>query len=167
MAVFWRNHWKQALIGMLILALLAFFLWPIRLTDRLPEKGVILVTWREDLISADEGSAAIRPDMTCTNYRLEADSEEAAQMRDILSRYTCHRSWRTLIGDTIDGGGTDGWLFLMVYDEKEGAEDLLSNGSGEIFLGGRIYHLGYWGDGQARAMQEEVRALLETCTPEL
>ena len=163
---FWKNHWKQALIGVLILALLAFFLWPIRLTDRLPEKGAILVTWRGGLFSADEGSAAIRPDRTSTNYRLEADSEEAAQMRDILSRCTCHRSWRTLIGGAIDGGGTDGWLFLMAYDEEGGAEDLFSSGSGEIFLGGRIYRLGYWGDGQARAMLEEVRALLEACTPE-
>lgn len=138
----------------LVVLLLAIYLWPFSLLDKLP--------FSDDDISVVCVELSAQPSSTITSYLFAPDSPEAEKLMDILGGYSAHRTWRTLVSDASTEGNDTGW-FLHVYS---GTETYFScGGSGEIILGDHVYRTDYVGHSHGLALMEEIEAFLAGCTP--
>ena len=80
---------------------------------------------------------------------------EFAQIMDILSRYTYHRSFRTLTGaHQIDGNHAGFWLHVYL-DHGNDRVDFACGGTGEILIDS-AWRVGYWGDRASLSMMAEL-----------
>ena len=140
---------------LVLLALLSgvcSMLWPHNFADLQPECDSIT------LIRTD-----ITEDYSLTQTReiYSADSPEFAQIMDILSRYTYHRSFRTLTkANNTDGNHAGFWLNVYL-DHGGDRVDFTCGGTGEILIDGLVWRVGYWGDRAELAMMDELAAVLE------
>ena len=89
-----------------------------------------------------------------------SDSAEFAQTMDILSRYTYHRSFRTLTGaHQIDGNHAGFWLHVYL-DHGNDRVDFACGGTGEILIDS-AWRVGYWGDRASLSMMAELTEVFE------
>lgn len=137
-------------LAVAILALGAVFLWPLSFQGVFPPDTELVVT--HSLISIENGV----PRHTTANYEFAPDSQQFAQIEQILSGYTYHRSLRSFSSDTTVNGNDAGyWLFLYC-----GKGRILCSGTGEIVVNDRVYRMGYWGNQKAFSLMEELSAVL-------
>ena len=79
---------------------------------------------------------------------------------DILSRYTYHRSFRTLMrANNIEGNHAGFWLHVYL-DHGNERVDFSCGGTGEILIDGLAWRVGYWGGRASLAMMAELAAVL-------
>ena len=138
--------------AILLLVGVCYMLWPHRFADLQPECDSITIL-RTD--TAEDYS------YTITREIYSADPAELNQIIDILSRYTYHRSFRTLAGaNNTDGNHAGSWLHIYL-DHGDDRVDLTCGGTGEIRIDGLVWRVGYWGDHAELAMMAELAAVLE------
>ena len=140
---------------LVLLALLAgvcSMLWPHSFADLQPECDSITLI-RTD--TAEDYS------LTQTREIYSADSPEFAQIMDILSRYTYHRSFRTLTkANNMEGNHAGFWLHVYL-DHGDERVNFTCGGTGEILIDGLVWRVGYWGDRAPLPMMAELAAVLE------
>lgn len=140
---------------LVLLALLAgvcSMLWPHSFADLQPECDSITLI-RTDTVEDYS--------LTQTREIYSADSPEFAQIMDILSRYTYHRSFRTLTkANNMEGNHAGFWLHVYL-DHGDDRVDFTCGGTGEILIDGLVWRVGYWGDRASLPMMAELAAVLE------
>ena len=145
------RHVIFAAAALLLLAGVCYMLWPHSFADLQPECDSITLL-RTD--TAEDYS------LTQTREIYLADSPEFAQIMDILSRYTYHRSFRTLMrANNIEGNHTGFWLHVYL-DYGNERVDFSCGGTGEILIDGLAWRVGYWGDRASLSMMAELAAVL-------
>ena len=138
---------------LVLLALLAgacYMLWPHSFAGLQPECDSITLI-RTD--TAEDYS------LTTTEETYSADSPEFAQILDILSRYTYHRSFRTLAGAHWTEGNHAGYWLHVYLDHGDDRVDFTCGGTGEVLIDS-VWRVGYWGDRASLSMMAELAAVL-------
>ena len=148
--VFRRLSFLLVLVA--LLSGLCYMLWPHSFADLQPECDSITIR-RTD--TAEDYS------LTTKKKTYSADSPAFAQIMDILSRYTYHRSFRTLAGaHWMDGNHAGFWLHIYL-DHGDDRVDFTCGGTGEVLIDGLAWRVGYWGDRASLDMMDELAAVLE------
>ena len=137
--------------ALLLLAGACYMLWPHSFSDLQPECDSITIIRTDD---AEDLS------YTTTKETYSADSPAFAQIMDILSRYTYHRSFRTLAGAHWMEGNHAGYWLDVYLDHGDDRMDFTCGGTGEVLIDG-VWRVGYWGDRAELAMMAELAAVLE------
>ncbi len=138
--------------ALLLLAGACYMLWPHSFADLQPECDSITIL-RTD--TAEDYS------LTQTRDIYSADSAEFNQIMDILSRYTYHRSFRTLMrANNIEDNHAGFWLHVYLDHGNDRAR-FTCGGTGEILIDGLAWRVGYWGDRASLSMMAELAAVLE------
>ena len=145
-----KQVFRRLAFLLVLLALLTgvyYMLWPHSFADLQPECDSITIL-RVD--TAEDYS------LTTTKETYSADSPEFAQIMDILSRYTYHRSFRTLTkANNIEGNHAGFWLHVYL-DHGNERVDFSCGGTGEILIDGLAWRVGYWGDRTSLSMMTEL-----------
>ena len=137
--------------ALLLLAGACYMLWPHSFSDLQPECDSITIL-RTD--TAEDYS------LTQTRDIYSADSAEFNQIMDILSHYTYHRSFRTLMrANNIEDNHAGYWLHVYL-DHGNDRMDFFCGGTGEVLID-RVWRVGYWDDRAELAMMAELAAVLE------
>ena len=142
------NRLAAFLIPVALLAGVCYLLWPHSFADLQPECDSIT------LIRTDTAE-----DYSLTQAReiYSADSPEFAQIMNILSRYTYHRSFRTLTkANNMEGNHAGFWLHVYL-DHGNERVDFSCGGTGEILIDGLVWRIGH----AELAMMAELAAVLE------
>ena len=93
-------------------------------------------------------------------YIFPPDSSEFVQMRQVLSTYSYHRSFRTFFGsNSIPIGGR------FYLDLHSGEHLIATGGNHDIKVDGRVYQMGYGGHDAAFAMADAIKAILDASAP--
>lgn len=154
--------------GLVLLALAVACVFGItgqkRFSDLMLEGGTISASRSR---RNEDGSVAFDTE----RYDFDANSEEAAHIREILERYTYRPTFRTLMtafsGSYHDPDNElDYWINVSFMDQTWAEFDWL--GSGEVAIHGNdltsaVYHVGGFGSGDGYAMMEELNNYLLTC----
>ena len=146
------NRLAAFLVLVALLAGVCYLLWPHSFAGLQPECDSITIL-RID--TAGDYS------LTQTREIYSADSPEFAQIMDILSRYTYHRSARTLTKANNVGGNHAGYWLHVYLDHGNDRVDFTCGGTGEVLIDGLAWRVGYWGDRAELAMMAELAAVLE------
>ena len=134
-------------VAFLLLSGVYYMLWPHSFTDLQPECDSITLL-RTD--TAEDYS------LTQTRELYLADSPEFVHIMDILSRYTYHRSFRTLTkANNMEGNHAGFWLHVYL-DHGNERVDFSCGGTGEILIDGFAWRVGYWGDRTSLSMMTEL-----------
>ena len=158
---------KKIIFSLLGLAIITFgliMLWPLSLTDAITdgaEMQIIVV----DLGASENGQF----DTTSTSYVFQPGSEEYIQIRQILDKYSIHRSFRSFFKETSISGRNGADYNLQIYFVENGnlSKSINTLGTGEIAVNDRVYRIGYWGNKKALAMMDEIRSILEQSIPSI
>ena len=140
-----------AAVALLTGAALAAYFWPLSFTALLKEDEPLWIACNEYTITP-QGEA----DIAMHSYTLEADTDEYAQITEILSRYRYRRAVRTFIGDNVLEGENPGYNLQLYMGENS----VILGGTGEIDVNTRIYRMGIWGSGDAQRLMEEIMEVL-------
>ena len=146
------RHIVLIAVVLLLLAGACYMLWPHSFSDLQPECDSITIIITTD--NAEDLS------YTTTKETYSADSPEFAQIMDILSRYTYHRSFRTLADAHWMEGNHAGYWLDVYLDHGNDRVDFTCGGTGEILID-IVWRVGYWGDRASLAMMDELAAVLE------
>ena len=138
---------------LLLLVGVGYMLWPHSFADLQPECDSITLIRSGN----DTGVVHAAP---ITEETYSSDSQEFAQIMDILSRYTYHRSFRTLVGAHWMEGNHAGYWLHVYLDRGDDRVDFTCGGTGEILID-IIWRVGYWGDRASLSMMAELAAVLE------
>ena len=147
--VFRRLSFLLVLVA--LLSGLCYMLWPHSFADLQPECDSITIR-RTD--TAEDYS------LTTKKKTYSADSPAFAQIMDILSRYTYHRSFRTLTKANNVGGNHAGYWLNIYLDYGDDRVDFTCGGTGEILIDGLAWRVGYWGDRASLSMMDELATVL-------
>ena len=139
------------LVLLALLTSICYMLWPHSFAGLQPECDSVTVI-RTD--TAEDYS------LTTTEETYSADSPEFAQIMDILSHYTYHRSFRTLAGAHWMEGNHAGFWLHVYLDHGDDRVDFTCGGTGEVLIDS-VWRVGYWGDRASLAMMTELAAVLE------
>ena len=145
---------KRFALLLVLIALLAgvcYMLWPHSFAALQPECDSITIIITTD--NAEDLS------YTTTKETYSADSPEFAQIMDILSHYTYHRSFRTLAGAHWMEGNHAGYWLDVYLDRGDDRVDFTCGGTGEVLID-KVWRVGYWGDRAELAMMAELSAVL-------
>ena len=149
------NRLAAFLVLVTLLAGVCYMLWPHSFADLQPECDSITLIRTVDT-TEDYSFIPTRETYQETYF---PDSAEFAQIMDILSRYTYHRSFRTLAGaNNIEGNHAGYWLHVYL-DHGDERMTFTCGGTGEILID-RVWRVGYWGDRASLAMMEELSEVL-------
>ena len=144
------NRFALLLVLIALLAGVCYMLWPHSFAALQPECDSITII-RTD--NAEDLS------YTTTKGTYSADSPAFAQIMDILSRYTYHRSFRTLAGAHWMEGNHAGYWLDVYLDRGDDRVDFTCGGTGEVLID-VVWRVGYWGDRASLAMMAELSAVL-------
>lgn len=150
-----KRFLKKAFALMVVAALLCFacyMLWPHRFDTLQPDCDSITI-FRID--TAEDYS------LTTTKETYSADSPELAQIMDILSRYTYHRSFRTLAGANGMEGNHAGYWLDVYLDHGDDRVDFNCGGGGEVLIDGLVWRIGYLGNRSSLTMMQELSDIFE------
>lgn len=90
-----------------------------------------------------------------------ADSVKFGQIMDILSDYTYHRSFRTLMGaSSMEGNRAGYWIKVNLYHGND-LVDFMCGGTGEISIDGLVWRVGYFGNRASLDMMEKIAVLFK------
>ena len=150
---FLKANKKMLMIFIVISVVVGFFVWPISIADKLDgNDGYYVVAVEYDAKAGKIGQDSLA-------YRFKAGKTKTAELREILDSYSCHRTLRTLTGETaLASEGMNYWIYI-----HSGKNAFNGYGNQEISLAGNIYHIGYFNNEEATAFINEIREFLETC----
>ena len=140
------------LVWISMLAAVCHMLWPHSFADLQPECDSIT------LLRLDDTAGDYSPTVV-TKETYSSDSAEFAQIMDILSHYTYHRSFRTLMrANNIQDNHAGFWLQVYL-DHGDDRVNVTCGGTGEVLIDS-VWRVGYWGDRASLAMMAELSAVL-------
>ena len=146
---------SRLVIVLLLIALLigtCYMLCPHSFADLQPECDSIMVYHIDTTVDSTSQSV--------TKEIYSSESAEFKQIMDILSRYTYHRSFRTLAGiNVMEGNHAGYWIMVYLYHGDD-LVDFTCGGTGEITIDDHVWRIGYWGDRVSIAMMSELAAVL-------
>lgn len=140
------------LAAVAVLSLVCYLLWPHSFAGLQPDCDSIIIFHTD---AAEDYS------LTQTKEIYLVDSPEFVQIMDILSRYTYHRSFRTLTKANNTDGNRSGFWLNVYLDHGGDRLDFTCGGTGEILIDGIAWRVGYWGDRTELTMMAELAAVLE------
>ena len=153
-----KQVFRRLAFLLVLLALLAgvcYMLWPHSFADLQPECDSITLIC---IVDTNEDYSFI-PTQDIYQETYSFDSAEFERIMDILSRYTYHRSFRTLAGaNNIEDNHAGYWLHVYL-DHDNDRVDFSCGGTGEVLID-RVWRVGYWGDRASLAMVAELAAVL-------
>lgn len=141
---------RVILIPILILLIVscAFLLWPYLFSDIAPDCTSITVKYID-----------LEQDTETTVF--EEGTGNFIKIQNILENYTYHRSFRTFSGESsLNGNHAGYWLFIYL-DTDDDRKVIICGGTGQINIDGRVYRVGYWGDGPSLSFMGEIVNILE------
>ena len=158
-----RNKLILSAFGLVVIALISFFMWPLSLSivfDDISDNAVMYIvvtdTWAEVV------GTVVVPRSDVTRYTLERDSEKFREIQQILDRYSYRRSLRTFFSDASMSGNDAGfWLQLYVLEEDAERRSIITGGTREIIVNTRVYRIGYWRNRANTAMMNEIRGVID------
>lgn len=137
--------------GLVLIAILLFFLWP------LPFPNTVMDSAPLDILLVDFYVENSEAGINSTTYQFQPDSKEYRQIQEILSKYSFHRSLKTVFGnDFMSGNDVD--YVLQLYS---GEESIVFDGTNRVLVNNKAYRIGYWGNSTAWKMIDEIRDVLE------
>lgn len=139
------------LLGLGIAVGLCYLLWPRSFADLQPECDSVTIL-RID--------TAVDYSLTNTEKTYSAGSPEFAQIMNILSHYTYHRSFRTLTEANNMDGNHAGFCLHVYLDCGNDRVDFTCGGTGEILIDGIAWRVGYFGDTASLNMMAELATVL-------
>lgn len=138
---------------LVLLAGVCYMLWPHSFAGLQPECDSIT------LLRLDDTAGDYSP-VGITKETYSSDSAEFALIMDILSRYTYHRSFRTLAkASNMEGNHAGFWLHVYL-DHGNDRVAFTCGGTGEVLIDS-VWRVGYWGDRASLSMMAELAAVLE------
>jgi len=139
-----------SLLGLTVIIFSLFMLWPLSLADVLSEDTEIRV------LVIDLNLSDNKPRMENEEFTIQHDSDEYVQIKQILSKYSFRRSFKSLTGNSrLDGNSAGYWI--QIYQEGKG---IITGGTREIGVNGRVHRIVYWGNAKNIAMMGEIREVL-------
>ncbi len=140
---------KKRIIVILILTILivfsVFLLRPYSFSSIAPNCTSITVTYIDNTLEHDHETKLF-----------ERGTEKFAEIQSVLESYTYHRSFRTFSDDgSMEGNHAGYWLHIYL-DTGDDRKVIICGGTGEIIIDGRVYHVGYWGDGPSLSLMNEI-----------
>lgn len=133
------------LIVTILIAFSIFLLLPYSLSSIAPDCTSITVTYIDNTLDLDYETKVF-----------ESGTEEFAKIQSVLESYTYHRSFRTFSDDSSMEGNCAGYWLHIYLDTGDGRKVIICGGTGGISIDGRIYRIGYWGDGQSLSWMNEI-----------
>lgn len=126
-----------------LIAFSAFLLCPYSLSSIAPDCTSITIKY----VDLDQG---------VETKVFESGTEKFVKLQSVLGNYTYHRSFRTFSGESsLDGNHAGYWLFIYL-DTDDDRKVIICSGTGQISIDGRIYRVGYWGDGPSLSWMGEI-----------
>lgn len=149
-----KQHWKKLLLSGVVVVMAAVLLWPIPFPS-LETGEDVSVTHSYFWIDNTDPSGSLK--QAYKSYLCSADPSTLAQLDAILSGYSYHRFLHTLFPFLAEGNvGSHQLLFHLAV------EPLVVTNHRHLYVGERVYCLGYLGDGTADALVQELLETLET-----
>lgn len=142
----------RVLITLAAVAVVLTLVWPHSFTTLLSGNEALIIACNEWTIAPDG-----TPDLSMHSYRIEADSPEYAQMKDVLSRYSYRKCLRTFVGNNVLTVKHPG-VSLQLYP---GENVIVFGGTAEIDVNTRIHRMGLFTSGRAQQLMEEIIAVLK------
>lgn len=145
---------RLVLLLLLLLAGFAggYFLWPLHVPP-LPE----------EVVRIEISSIRLQPyEIEQETYTFSPDSDQWAQLEELLSQVTIHRCFQTLSGSTATGD--TGGRVLNFYG-RDGENNILweitVTAGRHLRMGDRMYHLGWWDNLAGQELAEALAQRLE------
>ena len=124
--------------------------------------------WPRSLVKAFDAEQQLRVSVVASGIKdgeLLMDTDEqydlehgSAALSEVLKEYSCHPCLATLFGDgSIDLKGGTGET-VNLYNAE--GQCLISGGTAQIILDGRVYRVGYWGKSRGAALNRDILAAL-------
>ena len=151
----------KVIFGVLILAVLCIgfiLFWPLSFTDSGSNEDHIQVIYTD--LRTENGVSK----NTATSYSFIPGSIGYTQMQQILSKYSFHRSFGTFFHSnvSVDDGNVPGY-WIQIYLAKK---TIMCGRASDIVVNGKIYRIGYWGNGVALTMMDEIQNVLDSSIPD-
>ena len=157
---------NKVLASLVIILLLAVYLWPISLGSRVPEEASLSITWVEfDVTPPADGEVYSSLDNQVTSYLLEGGTEERKAFQDLLNGYTIHRTWRTPFPANGLNDSNGGFLHITWTEDEQFIHQVTTGFAGPLMIDNHIYGLGYLDKFLSLDMKERTLAFLGHCTP--
>ena len=146
-----------------IIAAISVLVWPLSFSNVISEKGDmrILVVEINDMIKYDNGQV----NEYTREFVFSPDSAEYSQIRRILSKYSYHRSFRTLFSSDqsiLVSKDKDDRYYLDLFS---GESVILTGQTNEIKVNNKIYSIGYTGNDTAFSMMDEMKSIFDASAP--
>lgn len=144
---------KVALLlsGLAVIACCLVFWWPLSLTKVINDDASLYI------IIVDMSLEGGKPQQLVTNYYLEPESDELLQIKQVLARYSYHRSWCTLFISPSQEKSPVDYVIVMIQE----GHIISTGGTVQISVSTRQYRLGFWGNKTNIRMMNEIRGVLE------
>ncbi len=149
---------KKRIIIIIVLALIAliafsvFLLRPCSFSSIAPDCTSITVTYIDNTLDHSNETKVF-----------ERGTEKFEKVQSVLENYTYHRSFRTFFGDGSMEGNRAGYWLHIYLDTGDDRDVIICGGTGEISIDGRIYRVGYWGDGPSLSWMNEMADIFYSC----
>jgi hypothetical protein len=146
--------------GAVILGVIIFFAMPLSfggLFDNIAPDSEVLIFVRETY--AEFYGNVTMPRSVNSEYVINSESREFAQIMEILSNYSYRRFMRTFFGDTSMMGNNAGF-WLSIYAGEIGTGEItgiISGGTREIVINNRVYRMS---SARNTAMMNEIKNIL-------
>ncbi|MGN0313276.1 MAG: hypothetical protein ACI4EG_00645 [Fusicatenibacter sp.] len=145
---------KRVMSGaVLVLVCIGFLFWfyPRKMSGIFTGAEKIMVNYSEAGMIEDG-----EPKVFCYSAVMMEGTKEYEAVCELLNRYSYHWSFRSMIPNvSIYGNG------ISVYFTTEQGAEVGIMDSGQIYVNGRAYRLGYFGKGDAEELLKGIRSLAD------
>lgn len=142
---------KKIVLALIIVAIgiVLYIIRPIPFDKDLFKSNEVHITYLEH--SFDNGI----PKTDFINYDFTNKDTEYQKLQEILEKYSYHACFKSIKDEAIQDNGNP---FLITY----GMETITINEVPDIFVGGNVYHVGYWGNSKINKLYYELFTLLNS-----
>lgn len=151
------------ILALVIIIVVSVLVWPLSFSNVMSDKEDlrIVITEINDEIKYDNGQV----NQYTREFIFRPDSAEFLQIRQILSRHSYHRSFRTYFSSDQS--------ILLRKDENDrynldlysGESTIFTGQTNEIKVNNKVYNIGYSGNGTAFSMTDELKSILDDFAP--
>lgn len=138
-----------------------FFCYSFSFDSLVRDEDSIFITNIED--KTINGKA--RLDSKC--YTIYSDTQEHIQFKNILKKYTYHRTLKSITGQKGLQRNYDGYTLIIYIGEDGGntRNSVIINGNGEVLVNSNSYDVGFLSNKKSIAMMEEIKEILNKKQP--
>ncbi len=142
---------KKIVVALIIVAVgfVLYIIRPIPFDKDLFKSNEVHITYLEH--SFNNGI----PKTDFINYDFTKKDIEYQKLQDILGKYSYHACFKSIKDEAIQDNGNP---FIINY----GMETIMINEVPDIFIGGNVYHVGYWGNSKINKLYNELLTLLNS-----